>query len=177
MNESILPAGDHLQVRFVRRADRWTHAIEASGANGLLWRLESIEGANDESWPPSPPLQSLQRHAPEGQPPVVLLVGMAGASHWSATVAADGNHILFDVACRLSSQPVWLGSSYRLSDSTGHALPLIASQPKIQQLPLVTADAPPGSIVSDNGRITLRIDDPRSNLPRTVRWQYAVSVS
>jgi hypothetical protein len=177
MNEFLLAAGEHLRVRFTRLGDRWTHAIEASDANGLLWRLESLEGAADEFWPPSPPLQSLQWHAPAQGEPVALLVGMAGSSHWSATIAADGNHLLFDIACRLSAQPISLGSSYRLSDSAGQPLPLSASQPKIHLLPLATADASPGSVISDSGRITVCIEDPRSNLPRTVRWHYAVSIS
>ncbi len=177
MNEPLLTAGDHLRVRFVRRGDRWTHAIEASDANGLLWRLESIEGAANEAWPSSPPLQSLQWHTPAQKEPVALLVGMAGSSHWSATIAADGNRLLFDIACRLSAQPVSLGSSYRLSGPAGQPLRLIASQRTIQLLSLASADAPPGTVISDNGRITARIDDPRANLPRTVRWQYAVSIA
>ena len=176
MNDAVLTAGDHLRVRFQRRDDRWTHAIEATDANGLLWRLESIEGAADEFWPPSPPLQSLQWHSLANQEPVALLVGMAGSSHWSATIAAEGNRLLFDIACRLSAQPIWLGGSYRLSNSAGQPLPLAASKPTIQLLPLAVADAPPGSIVSNNGRITVHIEDARSNLPRTVRWQYAVSM-
>ncbi len=46
--------------------------------------LASLEGDSQQVWPPSPPLQDLDRHEfPDGA--AVLAVGMAGTSHWSAS--------------------------------------------------------------------------------------------
>ncbi len=46
--------------------------------------LASLEGDSQQIWPPSPPLQDLDRHElPDGA--AVLAVGMAGTSHWSAS--------------------------------------------------------------------------------------------
>ncbi|HTM54286.1 MAG TPA: hypothetical protein VL175_09660 [Pirellulales bacterium] len=108
-------AGCRVGVRFFFRADRYAHQIYV--ANDAAWRavLESLEGTPDEAWPSSPPFQSAtSEHKPEG--PVILLVGMAGKSHWSASVElepADGQ-IRFDVACRAMHSPKdALGSCYR----------------------------------------------------------------
>ena len=139
--------------------------------------MESVEGAADEPWPPSPPLQSLQWHSIGKQEPVALLVGMAGSSHWSATVAADGERILLDVACRLSIEPLRLGSTYRLSGPDGNPLPPSVNQPKIELLPPPIAGDPRGVVESDGGRITIRIDSLTARFPRTVRWQYAVFIA
>jgi hypothetical protein len=45
---------------------------------------------------------------------VVLFLGRAGSSHWSASIEIDEavNSIRFDVACRLHERPEWLGSTY-----------------------------------------------------------------
>ena len=117
--EAIVATGANgclLRVEFVHQGDRFGHVIFAVSATGEAERLlESIEDTGRDNWPASPPLQSLSLEAlPDGRP-VALLVGMAGGSHWSASVEplADRPALLFDVACRHTRLPQWLGSRYR----------------------------------------------------------------
>jgi hypothetical protein len=118
--EAIGPGGLCLRVEFIWRGDRYRHLISVVDVNGQTTPLlESVEGTPSDDWPPSPPLQSLSiaklsdgRHA-------ALLVGMAGGSHWSASVEPMPGEaeLLFDLACRHSKPPARLGSRYRrLSD-------------------------------------------------------------
>lgn len=115
---AVLEAGD-LRAVFVRRGDRFAHRIEVRDAATQVWTiaLESDEGTDEEHWPPSPPFQQLHvEHRKEGD--VVLLVGMAGRSHWSAAVdvGPDGKTLRFDVAVRLQSVGASLGSAYDIVD-------------------------------------------------------------
>ena len=123
-NESLESAcidGRLLRVEFNWLGDRFGHLISAVHKSGEIRPLlESIEGAATDNWPPSPPLQSLSIETfPDGRR-VALLVGMAGGSHWSASVEAvpDRAEFLFDLACRHAKQPTCLGNQYqRLSKS------------------------------------------------------------
>ncbi len=78
--------------------------------------LESIEGTADQLWPSSPPFQEAHLEPRADGRQVVLLVGMAGSSHWSASVEIDPqtHTALFDVACRMRGPADWLGSRYRI---------------------------------------------------------------
>lgn len=108
-----MAAGD-LEVVFEWEGDRWRHRIAHRG------RLvaESVEGpgdGGDDRWPRSPALQEVS--AGGGDRPVLLAVGSAGRSHFSASVAADPSRpdtVLVEVACRVHERPEWLGSTYRL---------------------------------------------------------------
>jgi hypothetical protein len=77
--------------------------------------LASLEGSQDDAWPPSPPLPSLNVQPAGSASPSVLLVGLAGSSYWSMSVEADQQRAVlrFDVACRAREQPSWMGSRYR----------------------------------------------------------------
>ena len=79
--------------------------------------LASVEGTAAEPWPASPPFQQAHLESRPGGRQVVLLVGMAGSSHWSASVEIDpaSDAALFDVACRMHGRADWLGSRYRVS--------------------------------------------------------------
>jgi hypothetical protein len=101
-----------------------------------------------------------------------LLVGMAGASHWSASVEADPirERIIFDVACRIKAEPKWLGSSYGVSNS--------AERPRIDVIPLASIAGGLQPILEMAGeRIDVRVMNLAGFLPRTVRWKYAISAS
>src|SRR5688572_22582104 len=120
--DAASPDGRVLRVEFIWRGDRYVHCIslvEPSGEVSSL--LESIEGDPDDVWPSSPPLQSLSLETrPDGRQ-VALLVGMAGGSHWSASIEAlpNAGELAFDIACRHTKQPAQLGSQYqRLSACT-----------------------------------------------------------
>jgi hypothetical protein len=105
-------------VRFAWHVDRWTH--EVLSGDGTWWRsIEDGDGADDPRWPASPVLVELSAlDTPAGR--VILGVGLAGRSHFSASVGPDPaapDRLRFDLACRVNEPPLWLGSTYR--DSKG----------------------------------------------------------
>jgi hypothetical protein len=50
---------------------------------------------------------------------VAFLTGMAGSSHWSASIACEParNRAAFDIACRCKQRPAWVGSLYQLPEA------------------------------------------------------------
>lgn len=103
-------------VEFLREADRYRHEVLVR--KNASWNVvfASIEGAPDDEWPHSPPLQELHVEQRAAGSEVALLVGRAGRSHWSLSVEADiaRGALVFDVACRSSSAANRLQSSYLL---------------------------------------------------------------
>jgi len=104
-----------VEVTFTWAGDRWTHRV-TTGAGGT-W--QSVEGPRaedgDPRWPASPVLVELSRLATAGGP-AILGVGLAGRSHFSASIGPDPEHpdrIRFEIACRFNEPPVWLGTTYR----------------------------------------------------------------
>lgn len=109
-----LTAGE-TTLAFVWEGDRWRHSITLP--SGTI--VESLEGpvpGGDPRWPASPPLVEVSV-ATTAYGPAALAVGLAGRSHFSASIVplpeAQGV-LLFEIACRLHEEPVWLGSSYLL---------------------------------------------------------------
>jgi len=124
------PHGEVLRVVFAWRGDRFGHAVLAlrPGAEPRVL-LESLEGAAGDAWPSSPALQSLRIEAlPQGR--AALLVGMAGQSHWSASVEAVPGRaeLRFDVACRHGIPCGWLGSRYHVRDGSGSGWQAVAAE-------------------------------------------------
>jgi hypothetical protein len=103
-----------IDVTFTWIGDRWCHRVTC-GAAGCL---SSVEGPraeeSDPRWPASPAFVELSRlDLPQG--PAILAVGLAGRSHFSASVSGDAARrgwVRFEIACRLVEPPVWLGSTY-----------------------------------------------------------------
>lgn len=101
-----------IQAVFSWVGDRWQHAILI---DGMPW-AESLEGpdGNDAAWPCSPPLVELSPAAiPRGR--AILGVGLAGRSHFSASIAPHADRpdtLVFEIACRIKEHPGWLGSTY-----------------------------------------------------------------
>jgi hypothetical protein len=119
-------------VRFAWHVDRWTHDV--LGADGTRWRsIEETAVGDDPRWPASPVLVELSAlDTPAGR--VILGVGLAGRSHFSASVGPDPaapDRLRFDLACRVNEPPPWLGSTYR--DSVG--LVRIGPGPLVQPPP------------------------------------------
>jgi hypothetical protein len=114
--EAVGQDGVGLRVEFERRGDRYAHVISRVGPGGKVRPLlESVEGLPTDDWPASPPLQSLHmQELPDGKR-AALLVGMAGRSHWSASIeiAPGKAEIVFDIACRCGAGRRQLGSEYR----------------------------------------------------------------
>ncbi len=160
MSSDVVLACGRLRVVFYQLSDRIGHRIDVLVNDDWVSVLESVEGSGDDDWPKSPALQTVHVEArPAGN--VALLVGMAGKSHWSASVAADesSGRVTFDVACRVAREPQWLGSSYRrLGD---------------MNLVQVVAES---SVVDEGGELlVVRSQQERIDaLPRTVQWSYVV---
>jgi hypothetical protein len=115
------PNGLVLRVDFEWWQDRYRHTISIIDQDGATTPfLQSIEGSTEQDWPPSPPFQTLSVEWMSDSRTVALLVGMAGGSHWSASVepAIGEAKIVFDIACRyipdrrFPRPPGRLGSSY-----------------------------------------------------------------
>lgn len=171
-----------MRVVFQWREDRFGHVVERWTGSGWQTVLESIEGAPSDVWPPSPALQSLQLEERAGGK-VALLVGMAGRSHWSASVEADSGsgRLVFDIACRVTQEPAWLGSRYRLGEWSGAGDPwprtsdqssairgqTSEQRPLIEAMDSAAVDWPPEEVL-------VRPAAASEELPRTVRWRYSI---
>lgn len=104
-----------VSATFTWMTDRWRHAIRIDGRDFA----ESVEDRGDgreSAWPASPPLVELSRlELSHGE--AVLGVGLAGRSHFSASVAphpSEPDTLVFEMACRVKDAPGWLGSTYDL---------------------------------------------------------------
>lgn len=158
---AVLEAGG-VRVVFVRRGDRFAHRIEVRDAASQAWitALESDEGTDEEHWPPSPPFQQLHvEHRKEGV--VVLLVGMAGRSHWSAAVdvSPDEQTLRFDVAVRVQAAGEQLGSRYDIRNAAAAAR--------------IVAIAPEG--MCDQAEFRFK-PNAAVSLPATICWKYSIGV-
>lgn len=160
-----------LRVRFTRERDRYAHAIlavEPGGREQLL--LESVEGTADDEWPPSPPLQSLSIEELAPGRRAALLVGMAGRSHWSASIEAIPGRtaLVFDVACRSNATSAALRCTYQSHDGQEGA-------PCVRIIPQEAS--PGGSRLDRSGKqIVIVPSSAASDMP-TVRWRYCIELS
>jgi hypothetical protein len=166
VNETTLEA-DGLRVVFFRQGDRYAHRVEIFDAaqNEWLVACESLEGEPNDDWPSSPTFQQLHvEDRPTGR--VVLLVGMAGRTHWSAAVvaAADRKCITFEVAARYHTPPEYLGSSYPHADTRAIAkLQWSALGGTIMEIHRSLSG---GRSIRPTGKFTV--------LPATASWKYEI---
>ncbi len=176
MSDVVLTAGDCLQVLFRRVGDRWRHVIQLKRALQSDWMLMSIDGTPADSWPASPPFQSLELHTTPDQKQTALLVGMAGGNHWSASVETnvETERIAFDVACRIGAEPTWLGSSYSIAPSVCAD---VGPRPQIDMDEALSSAGGIRPVVKTaDGKILVQVTTNPGPLPRTVRWRYVVTV-
>jgi hypothetical protein len=163
--EAIDASGHGLRVEFEWRGDRFGHSIVlvSGGAPGSIPLLKSIEGTAGEAWPPSPPLQSLSLETlPDGRK-VALLVGMAGRSHWSASIEAlpDRPALVFDIACRRGQEAEALGSAYQPAAGTDERRNLICAA---------------GTALQEDERALRFFPQVQASVGSTVRWKYTVEL-
>ena len=174
--------GRGLRVVFQRQADRWTHRIEIIDGAQSCCLLTSVEGTSDQPWPPSPPLQqlSIEELAPGSR--VALLLGMAGKSHWSASVECDpvSLSLLFDVACRVQQPPQRLGSCYHTEVPLAEGsldrarFTTAGAAVTLQLLPL--ANPPSVALALPENHIEVVFQDLTvARVPSTLRWKYRVT--
>lgn len=159
--EAVGSNGSRIRIEFDWRGDRYGHTISlVNAASEIEPLLESIEGSGDDGWPPSPPLQSLSIERLSDGRPAALLVGMAGRSHWSASIEPDRAvpMLVFDVACRHPAGTTSLGSRYRLLAAATEST-------------LIHAEG--AEIVRDGDIVSIRPNTDVSGAG-TTRWRFSV---
>ncbi len=150
---------------------------------GPVLVLTSVEGTSDQVWPISPPFQEIVcEPVGAGGKQVLLGVGRAGKSHWSATIEGDSmiEAIAFDIACRSSSAPEWLGSTYRihpawLVEETDESVIRLRFTERPVQLHLQTLGQVKLSYSDDQLAIEAAFDPANSPRGTTHRWRYILS--
>ena len=109
-------AAGRVAMVFTWHADRWRHAVSLDG-RPLADSLEDTADGRDAAWPASPPLVELSPvETPAG--PAILAVGLAGRSHYSASIAphpVEPDTLVVEIACRIKEPPAWLGSTYAVT--------------------------------------------------------------
>ena len=105
-----------LCLRFARAGDRFQLRLLVDGTP----LLEAAAGEDNAAWPSAPPLQQLHEQVlPTG--PVVLGVGSAGTTHWSASFSVREPGVVWcEYAARVSraweASSQWLGTTFRSSE-------------------------------------------------------------
>jgi hypothetical protein len=176
--------GRGLRVTWYRDEDRYGHVIAYVAGDRATVCLTSELGRERDPWPASPPLQQCSVERSSRGRELGLAVGMAGKSHWSQSVEADPTvpGLVFDLACRVQHQPLWLGSSYRaahpLEASSGASVRLVVAAGVDLVLAGETLDgAAPVRLEVSGTHVAFTADWGRLPLPSTVRWRYRVALA
>jgi hypothetical protein len=176
--------GHGLQVTWYRDEDRYGHVIAYVAGARATACLTSDLGRERDPWPASPPLQQCSLEPSTRGRQMGLAVGMAGKSHWSQSVETDPvvPGLVFDLACRVHHQPLWLGSSYRAA----HALEAL-SESRVRLTVAAGVDlilsrespdgASPVRLEVSGNHLALTADLGKLPLPSTVRWRYRVALA
>jgi len=164
-------AGFHLTL--LPCGDRLAHTVGLVLPQRVVPLLASLEGSPDDEWPPSPPLTTVETLPGSSHAQALLLLGMAGRSHWSASIriSEPNRSIELEVACRIKEQPAWLGSSYRTmvaGEMTGHV-----AQLKVEDQTVGIAAVGASVHVTREG-LKIAVAPPVGPFPQTVRWNYSV---
>jgi hypothetical protein len=175
--------GRRLKVEFSRDGDRFQHQVSLVDGQRQHVLLSSVEGDEHASWPPSPPLQQVTaEEGPQGSG-VLLLVGMAGRSHWSVSVEAapSAAAVILDVACRMVGECGRLRSHYRCESPPRLSDDALAADFQFDDQTCRLVSEPPGNQVAatiESTGQTLRLIPPDAvdELPTTVRWKYRIEI-
>lgn len=186
-----------LRIEWQRVEDRWQHVIGVKFESNFSAYISSIEGVADDLWPMSPTFQEMHVEC-RGDITIMFLTGMAGASHWSASIQCEPalDCVTFDIACRCKQTPEWLGSLYQTAEGVqvthsigqaelalakGHP-PLIArTSEALGSVPHFSSDyrtAWTDAFVESVKRLerTLFVS-PKDSASRTTRWAYSLSLA
>lgn len=120
------PSGFPVSIEFSWSSDRWRHELTLNGVESPRPLLRSVEGQDQSDWPDSPPLQELNQHSVDDRE-AILGVGMAGKSHWSASINRElrGGELNLELACLARSydaaaavgQRPFVGSTYHVHEA------------------------------------------------------------
>lgn len=170
-----------LCLRFARVGDRFQLRLLVDGATLLdAAELREAAGGAHDAWPTAPPLQQLHEQVlPAG--PVVLGVGSAGTTHWSASFAVQEPGVIWcEYAARVSRtwEPAsqWLGSSFLISDgwkwsTAENELTLANTTRKIH---LKTLGTESQLAVNDSGRVEIAPAKDFVQRSNTIQWRLAI---
>lgn len=165
-----------LRVGFWLRDDRFAHAIWSLDGESPTLLLSSREGTHADDWPPSPPLQELSVLRRTDDLQVATLVGMAGGSHWSAAVTLRSDaSVEFDIACRFSAAPKWLGSRYALGPGVAWNTSTETIESPRGRWQVASLELDPVEIVAEDGGVRVAVVLREAPPPATVRWGYRLA--
>lgn len=178
MSSDIVLGDGALRIAYEKQGDRYAHRILFVDSSGDTTLLESVESAEDVPWPDSPPLQDFEIEPRGSSEKVALLVGMAGTSHWSASVEVQRGQLHFDIACRLRHTPSQLGSTYqvrdaKISEGNDGAFAIHSADGKTVELTPHQEFSTQVELLEDN-RVWIGPENTETELPATVRWQYSL---
>ena len=179
--ESIGTDATGLRASMEWRNDRFVHVIDWFAGEQAFRLLESVEGSDEEPWPPSPALQQLSVEQRTQSRQVGLMVGMAGNSHWSMSIENDNaeRSLVFDVACRVADEKAGsLGTTYRSTVP----VTIVDHVQKIAELSIAgrtcrikiesTGRGELDDLEIDGNLIKISPTEMPPNWPATVRWKY-----
>lgn len=177
--------GGDLAVRFAWRGDRFGHELGVLDGDACLPIVRSLEGTPLDDWPASPALQSLDLNSGPAANTLALLVGMAGKSHWSASVEVHGEELRFDIACRRRPHDLgWLGSTYvalgtpQLQDRRTARITVAGGAAKSAQMVITLDEQFPETrweVAGDRLRVVPAAA--ATQVAQTVRWGYRVALA
>lgn len=179
--ESVSSSGHVLRLVLEQATDRVAHRIEVLDSDShVLAELRSIEGTSAEDWPPSPPLQSCSLQEIRPGQTAAFLVGMAGKTHWSASIEAAPREgaLVFDFACRVQSKPQGLGTSYAMHSASSEAVAHFQLSPAGIAVHVIRTDV--GNHHADSFQASEQPlclvcpDAPPAKFPATMRWRYRI---
>lgn len=177
----LLAANDcRMRLRLLWRHDRYQQRVEISERGRLVPLMESLEGTSAEEWPSSPPLKEAQLVERPDDRRVALAVGMAGRSHWSASLELDApaGQLTFDMACRVQGKPLWLGSRYRLLVPATRWGSWEIRLEGFGRLGIHLVERQMADLeLGPDGVVSIVAPAASQPLPQTVRWSYALSIA
>ena len=172
-----------LRVAFDWQTDRYSHQLFGLIDGCAVPLLASCEGTANDRWPASPPFQQLSVEEGAGGERIAFLVGMAGQSHWSASVQVSVGvpRAEFDVACLAREPACDLGSAYRsqVVPHSADARRITFPLPSGYAAELTVADIEEEACAElrvDSLLTTIACRELEKTTPFTFRWKYSVSV-
>lgn len=117
--DAVNPRGVGVRISLQRMGDRFAHTIYGVRHDTIDPIIASVEDADYEGWPLSPPLQELRESTDAEGNRALLLLGSAAYGHWSVSISSKFVHVRspcieIDLAVRLHRAPAYLGTAYEL---------------------------------------------------------------
>lgn len=179
--EAIGPDDTGLRATLAWSGDRVIHYVDWVAGRQSFRLLESVEGDEQQEWPPSPALQQLTIEQRSARRQVALLVGMAGQSHWSVSIENEPSErrLTFDVACRIAEPSNQLGSQYRTPAQVNISSPDQGAELTVAgrrcQLVLESTGRGESDLLEFNkGLLRIVATQQLTTYPDTLRWKYSL---